>query len=76
MKAQFEQKIFDYDDVESIIKNDEFTSDSDKDWLEGFVRGCRLCGIIDVDDEEEFIELIAWCQENNYNNEFEVVYGL
>ena len=54
-----------YDDVEAMIEKDDFTEESDKEWWEGVLYGCYLCGIINAGDKEDLVCLLGEIQDKN-----------
>ena len=54
-----------YEDIEEMIKNDGFTSESDRDWWEGVVYGCHLSGIITQGEKDTLYELTYAIMDRN-----------
>jgi len=54
-----------YEDIEAMLREDEFINDDDRTWWEGVVYGCYLCGVISLDEKYELVDLIEEIMDKN-----------
>ena len=57
--------ITNYDDLRLAMEEDEWTSDSDKEWWEGIIHGCYLSGTINMCEKDECEHLLEKIQYHN-----------